>query len=387
MASEGARSGDSWCAEAQRIPSGDAALPGRPLAIDIAQRVSVTSSRHRSRAALELGGLVLGVEYLLWGELLPGFAVLRFVALVAIAALLWSSHLRRRSGESSESSPRPAAVRTYGLALLVTLAAAAIVMSLSWTAGWWAGSAPHFDVAALASWGDLRWWAGKAGAVIVQQLLLQYWVLPLCCELDERRAPALVLAGCIFGAVHLPNPVLSLLTAAAAPAWCALWLYGGRLLPIVASHLLLAILVRGACGDAIYSMRVGASVLPLLPRTLLAPDGGELRVMPRAIEGYVDQCRVRRDQVSCSGWTADVDRRRPADAVTVLAAGSWHRFPISGEPRPDVASAFRMPELERSGFELELPLAWFRDEAPPRFFGVAAGKAAELEYLTELPSP
>ena len=192
------------------------------------------------------------------------------------------------------------------------------------------------------------------------------------------------MAGHDFGGVHLPNPTLSLLTAVAAPIWCAIFVRTGRLAPLLASHLLLAILVRAACGDAIFNMRVGASVLPLLPRTIAAGDGSVARVAPRSVEGFLDECRAAEGVVVCRGWSADVDRRRPSDEIMVLGPETWRRGPTRRFARPDVAEHFGMPGLLECGFEVELPTSWFAGPARPRFFGVAGEQIAELEYH-ELP--
>ena len=47
--------------------------------------------RGARRASLELLGLVAGIEFLLWGALLPGFAFLRVAVGLAVAVLLFAS--------------------------------------------------------------------------------------------------------------------------------------------------------------------------------------------------------------------------------------------------------------------------------------------------------
>ena len=121
----------------------------------------------------------------------------------------------------------------------------------------------------------------------------------------------------------------------------------------------------------------------MLPRTLIAEDGRQLRVLPKAIEGYVESCTARGAYALCTGWSADVERRRPADTIAVLGGGGLHRYRLKPHSRPDVAGHFGAPELEAVGFELELPLEWFRKQAVPRFFGVVGDRAAELEYLSD----
>lgn len=335
--------------------------------------------RGARRASLELLGLVVGVEFLLWGAPLPGFAFLRIAVGLAVAVLLFASW-RAHGWRAPIATPALGMLPSWGKTAVATMASALLVLALSRALGWWGDVPLHFDSAAFGSWGDLRWWLGKLVAVSVQQLLLQLCVLPLCFQIARTRGRALLLAGLVFGAVHLPNPVLSLLTALAAPIWCALYLRTGRVAPLLASHVVLAILVRGSCGDAIYNMRVGASVLPLLPHEIVASDGSKLRVTPRSLEGFLDECVVRGEVAVCRGWSADVDRRRASEGVMVLAGGSWHREVPARTARPDVAARLGIPGVRESGFEIEMPMDWFQAGEEPRFFGFSGDQMAELQY-------
>jgi len=335
----------------------------------------------RRRASLELIGLVAGVEFLLWGDGLPDTAVARGSAAALAIAVIVASF--RRRGLRSRLPARRDLVSSWLLAALVTLAAAAAVLVFARVLGFWSDGSLHLDATAFASWGNPGWWLHKSATLLVQQLLLLLCVLPLCIEITGVAWGGALLAGLIFGGVHLPNPTLSLLTACAAPVWCALFLRIGRVTPLLASHLLLVILVRAACGDAIYSMRIGAAALAWLPREIVAADGWLRRVAPNSLEGFLDSCRPRGTSVVCDGWSADLDRRRPTDGLLVLAAGSWHRVETRRIARPDVAEQFGLLELRESGFEVELPIEWFGHESEPRFFGVSGAQIDELEYHGE----
>jgi hypothetical protein len=181
--------------------------------------------------------------------------------------------------------------------------------------------------------------------------------------------------------VHLPNLLLAALAAAAALLWCGLYLRTRRLAPLLLSHLILALVARGACGDAIYNMRIGAAALPMLPRQLAAADGDSLRVVPGAIEGFLDRCMTAGDVAVCVGWTADLDRRQCATELVTLADGRLRRYGAPGLPRPDVAAEFRMPAIAECGFRIAIPTAWLEMPGGVRFFATAEdGTSTELAY-------
>jgi len=342
------------------------------------------------RAALELSGIVLLVVLAAW--LVDGqiAGVVRVLSGVLIAVIAVATHRRRLMGSQESSAlslPLPQDfrgapdARAWGVALAATLVAVALIVAGSWLMGWWTGGM-RFDFVRFSGWAAVQWWAGKLAVVSLQQVALQLLVFPLCCEmLRGSRRPTLVSSAAIFGALHLPNLLLAGLTAGAAALWCSLYLRRPRLLPLIVSHLILAVVARAACGDAIYNMRVGASVLPLLPRTVVAEDGQELRFVPRSLEGFVDDCRIGQEAAECWGWLLDLDRREVGESIEVLAGGGLHRYPVSRVTRQDVADHFGMPQLVDCGFRVELPAAWFEPGAAVRFFGVAStGQSAELEY-------
>jgi membrane protease YdiL (CAAX protease family) len=73
-----------------------------------------------------------------------------------------------------------------------------------------------------------------------------------------------VVAALLFGAVHLPNPFLSSMTAAAALLWC--WLYDRypNIIPLALSHALGTLAVLYAFDDGITGrLRIGAGYLRL----------------------------------------------------------------------------------------------------------------------------
>lgn len=326
------------------------------------------------RAAVELASAFLLLELALWLGEGPAGDGGRALAVLGLAAVALASRARRAGSRPSAAPALP----VFGAALALTLLGSLLV----WLASRASPAAPEPSLAFAFVDGapDVRWWARKLGVVLAQQLALQRFVLPLCLEVTRRPGPAFLLAGALFGAVHFPNWPLALLCGVAAPAWCALYRRGGRLTPIWLSHLVLAVVARATFGDAIHNMRVGAAVLPLLPRTVAAAPDDRLRIWPRSVQGFVDGCELVEDAAVCHGWSVDGDRGVVSDEIVVLAEGRLHRFALSGVPRPDVAAHFGRAHVERCGYRLELPGAWFAPGRVVRFFARAGPRAAELEY-------
>jgi membrane protease YdiL (CAAX protease family) len=76
------------------------------------------------------------------------------------------------------------------------------------------------------------------------------------------RGKGILLAAAVFGALHLPNPFLALVTLVAALAWC--WIYDRQpnLLPLALSHALCTLAIL-CCFDPRITggLRVGYAYL------------------------------------------------------------------------------------------------------------------------------
>ena len=121
--------------------------------------------------------------------------------------------------------------------------------------------------AAIGTLHDRRDFLGNLASLIpwggAQQWVLQTVVLREAQRATSRRT-GLVLAALLFGAVHLPNPFLSSVTAAAGLLWC--WLYDRypNILPLALSHALGTLAVLYAFDDTITGrLRIGAGYLRL----------------------------------------------------------------------------------------------------------------------------
>jgi membrane protease YdiL (CAAX protease family) len=96
----------------------------------------------------------------------------------------------------------------------------------------------------------------------------QQWVLQTVVLREAQRATSrlggIAIAALLFGAVHLPNPFLTPVTAAAALLWC--WLYDrySNIIPLALSHALGTMAVLYAFDTAITGrLRIGAAFLRL----------------------------------------------------------------------------------------------------------------------------
>jgi membrane protease YdiL (CAAX protease family) len=121
--------------------------------------------------------------------------------------------------------------------------------------------------AAVGTLHDRRDFLGNFAPVILwggaQQWVLQTVVLREAQRASSRRA-GIVIAALLFGAVHLPNPFLAPVTAAAALLWC--WLYDRypNIIPLALSHALGTMAVLYAFDTLITGrLRIGAAFLRL----------------------------------------------------------------------------------------------------------------------------
>jgi membrane protease YdiL (CAAX protease family) len=114
---------------------------------------------------------------------------------------------------------------------------------------------------------DRRDFLGSLAALIpwggAQQWILQTVVLRESQRATSRNA-GIVVAALLFGAVHLPNPFLAPVTAAAALFWCRLYDRYPNIIPLALSHALGTLAVLYAFDEGITGrLRIGAGYLRL----------------------------------------------------------------------------------------------------------------------------
>ena len=119
--------------------------------------------------------------------------------------------------------------------------------------------------AAIGTLHDRRDFLGNLAPLVLwggaQQWVLQTVVLREA-QRTASRAKGIVIAAVLFGAVHLPNPLLAPLTGVAAFIWCRLYDRHPNIIPLALSHGLGTLALRYAFDEAIIGhLRIGAAYL------------------------------------------------------------------------------------------------------------------------------
>jgi membrane protease YdiL (CAAX protease family) len=135
-------------------------------------------------------------------------------------------------------------------ALAVTFVAVVVIVGSGAAAG-----TLHDRRDFLGSLAPLVLWGGA------QQWVLQTVILREA-QRASSRARGIAIAAVLFGAVHLPNPLLVPVTAAAALIWCRLYAGHPNIVPLALSHGLGTLALRYAFDEAITGrLRIGAAYL------------------------------------------------------------------------------------------------------------------------------
>ena len=178
-------------------------------------------------------------------EPITGRAAVLFPAAALVGLTTWHD-LRYRDWGFSWRALVPGLWR----ALAVTLVAVVVIL----------GSG-----AALGTLHDRRDFLGSLAPLVLwggaQQWVLQTLVLREA-QRASSRARGIVIAAVLFGALHLPNPLLAPVTAVAAVVWCRLYDRYPNIIPLALSHGLGTLALRYAFNEAITGrLRIGAAYL------------------------------------------------------------------------------------------------------------------------------
>jgi CAAX prenyl protease-like protein len=278
--------------------------------------------RANLRPLVELG-LVWGLlEFDLWCVRSLGNAWLRVLTYSLIAGVIFTS-LHRRGG--TERAPAAA-----GRAWMFTLGVTALSAGALAIAGWLAREPYEACWQFLAhkpASATLVWALTKCVVVAAQQLALQQFLGPICRELCRRRELALALAAGLFGLIHLPSWNLVGITALAAAIWIWLFEHHGRLLPLMVSHLVLAVLAHGVLPERLhYDLRVGSEAFEHLRLRRLAYSE-ETRAALRVLttEQYYQSHGGTAEGFARALYT-DLLQREPADWERALWVNNLKRL-------------------------------------------------------------
>jgi len=135
-------------------------------------------------------------------------------------------------------------------ALEVTLAAALSILGAGAMAGTLHDRRDFLgSLAPLVLWGAAQQW-------VLQTVVLRE------AQRASTRARGIVIAAALFGAVHLPNPLLAPLTCVGALVWCSLYDRHPNIIPLALSHGLGTLALRYAFDETITGrLRIGAAYL------------------------------------------------------------------------------------------------------------------------------
>ncbi len=122
---------------------------------------------------------------------------------------------------------------------------------------------------------------------------------------------------------------------------------------------------------------------------LVSNEGRIIRLKTGTVSGRLDRVHIEGDSVEFLGWATDVNGRRPAREIILLAEGRCLHAAAPNQDRPDVAAHYANAELHWSGFRFSFPLARLHEFGQPRsregpavrVFAVSRdGVASELAY-------
>lgn len=296
---------------------------------------------NQARERIENAAILLAIVVLIaldqWWFDPQGLKLLRFVNLAALGVLIVITYLRVERIPRPFRPPRPSLGRAMGVILLATLVEAALLIASAWISG---TLEQDYTLRALGkSQGELPlWFLGKIGTVFAQQVLLLLLVFPLCFQVTGSRWSAALIGSVLFGLMHGPNPFLAAASFLTGPVWFWLFLYSGRLLPLVASHLVLVILVRFALPSHVHlNLKTGAKALPMLRTSCWLYTHGFFPVLSQyGSKTYYDQ-QGGTDESFVSGLYRDLLCRKAKEREDENA---WWRNLLISQSRTEVVIGF-----------------------------------------------
>ena len=216
----------------------------------------------RRRIVVELTIVVVLAELWLWSS--PSAILYRATAAVAIACIVVS---RIACGDQDPwKSPRLSwdARSTWITATALTCLLAA-VMILGMLAFYAEGE--QWRLWRLERILEPKVFADKAFMVVLQQVLLCWYVLPAFRKSTGDNTIAIAATALTFGSFHLPSFLLASITAATAVAWLLIFERGRRISPLILSHFILAIAAATVLPERLsYDLAVGRKAMPIAER-------------------------------------------------------------------------------------------------------------------------
>jgi len=190
-------------------------------------------------------GLILAV---LWSPR-PWQRYLWWVAVLSVLAILCTS-FQGFNAAGMRAANFLRSLWVVGVALLLSAAAVAVAIRLHTLR--WPGSVLMF----IGSYVAYAVWSG------VQQFLLQCFFLWRMLRLLPTRGQAAIAAAGLFTLAHLPNPILTTVTAIWGTIACLVFLRYRNLWTLAMAHAILGITIAMTVpGPVVHNMRVGLGYL------------------------------------------------------------------------------------------------------------------------------
>ena len=221
--------------------------------------LGVSAVGPRNRALIDL--LVIGAAIYLHLWVLQPRGMLGWSATLSLLVVLWASGtmLRLVPVRQVLFSKRGRSLPAWGFALMVVAVQVGLIAVFAESRGV-LESELGFATLGKAPTEVPAWLIGKLATVVAQQFSLYWLVFPLCFEISDSRPTTVVGGSLLFALAHAPNSFLMVAVVSVAPIWFLLFYRCGRLMPLVVSHLFLAVSVGVLLPSHIHlGMRAGAT--------------------------------------------------------------------------------------------------------------------------------
>lgn len=210
--------------------------------------------------------------------------------------------------------------------IIFSVVASFVVCSIAFLLDLWT---PNLNSVSQRS--TLDWLTVKIPTVAVQQLLFQLVLVPTLFVATRSFGWTLFGSALAFSLLHFPNPLLMLLTFSIGLIWFSLVIYRPRLISIVTSHLLLAVVVANVAEEYVLDMRVGQICFQKWPQRMIGQtDHQSITVYPRAVTGEIREVTQVGEQLMLSGNVYDFARSKSPKTVFVVF-GSFDPEDETGE--------------------------------------------------------
>ena len=269
--------------------------------------------------------VVIGILLVTWCQ---GFFAIGGAMLVVAASLvsfLTSHRFAQASSKLEDNSSKRFRTKRHSAwttTLIVTVILCIAMFLICWhcRAVYWSSLTTFFDKS------PSHWILIKLPTVAIQQVLLCLVLIPACrkfCSIDSCVA---VICSIAFAICHLPNVLLMFLTLIGSLTWCVLFFRYQRLLPLIASHLLLAICAAAFCGEYILNLRVGEACIEMLPYSI-GGKNDDPWVFPGCVIGELDRVEQSKEGFVVSGWSVDpIHNYVPTKFIVINNEGKIEEF-------------------------------------------------------------